>query len=121
VKPDEADKKPKDLLHIECHRCHEMGHYANKCLQKKEQQDAFAKAMWQEEQEANMFHTVQWDNEIKEVTINNIMNATQGLLPMEVLLDMAGDISVIHPMLLQDLHQEDMGERSRWELLRPMY
>lgn len=73
-----------------------------------------------------MFHTLQWDNKIKEVTINNTMNATQGLLPMEVLLDMAGDISVIHPMLLQVLHPAERkiwvkGERSRWELLRPMY
>ncbi len=38
--PDEAHKKPKDLLHIKCPRCHEMGHYANKCPQKKEQYQA---------------------------------------------------------------------------------
>ncbi len=105
-KPDEEPKKPKDLSHIECHRCHEMGHYANKCPQKKEQHDAMANAMWQEEQ-ANMFHTMQADESIDEVTVDAVVNVTQGLLPTEVLLDTAADISVIHPMLLRDIHPAD--------------
>jgi hypothetical protein len=105
-KPDEEARKPKDLSHIECHRCHEMGHYANKCPQKKEQQDAMANATWQEEQ-ANMFHTIQANESIDEVTVDAVVNVTQGLSPTEVLLNMAADISIIHPMLLRDIHSAD--------------
>lgn len=48
------------------------------------------------------YHAV--DDKIEGVTLDNVVNVTQGLLPIEVLLDTVADKSVIHPMLLQDLH-----------------
>jgi hypothetical protein len=107
-KPNEEPKKPKDLSHIECHKCHEMGHYANKCPQKQADEGGFVNATWQEEQEGQMSLSVRWeDAEVQEVTVNNVMNATQGILPTEVLLDTAADISVIHPMLLEDVQEAE--------------
>ncbi len=53
-----------------------------------------------------MFLSVRWEDDkedIKEVTINSTVNATKGMLPTEVLLDNAADISAIHPMLLKNV------------------
>jgi hypothetical protein len=89
-----------------------MGHYANKCPQKKsERAEAFANATtWNKEQEANMFLSVQWGDDVESeywYVVNNVVNVTQGLAPTEVLSDNAADTNVIHPMLLEDAREAE--------------
>jgi hypothetical protein len=105
-------KKPqKDLSHIKCFTCNQMGHYANKCPKKKEQEEededkAEVHGTWHEEQEAAMYMTtVSWADE--EDVINrechNAVHATKRLSLTKVLLDNQANISIIHPMLLEDI------------------
>jgi hypothetical protein len=99
-------KEKKDLSHIQCFKCKEYGHYSRSklCPMNKKNQDAdssqdratFANATWQTEQEAGMFMT---QEVMEEHVINNATQA-QGLLPTEILLDNAANISIMNPRLL---------------------
>ena len=104
-----GEKEPRDLSHIQCFKCKEYGHYStskscpvNKKKQAEENsQDrtTFANATWQAEQEAGMFTTL----EVVEEHVVNKATQAQGLLPTEILLDNAANISVMHPMLLKSV------------------
>jgi len=68
-----------------------------------------ANVTWQE-YEASMYTTVRWVEkkcETREYTVNNAVHVTQVLAPTEVLLDNQADISIIHPMLLTDVHKSE--------------
>jgi len=67
----------------------------------------FVKATWQTEQEAGMFMTLEV---MEEHVINNATQA-QGLLPTEILLDNAANISVMNPSLLKSVRPA--GKRIR--------
>ncbi len=107
----------KDLSHIQCFKCKEYGHYLTSKLcpmNKKKQatensQDraTFANATWQTEQEAGMFMTLEV---MEEHVVNNATQA-QGLLPTEILLDNAVNISVMNPRLLKSVRP--VGKRIR--------
>jgi hypothetical protein len=88
-----------------------MGHYANKCSNKKVQEEededeAEVHGTWYEEQEAAMYMTtVSWADEEEAVCRDCLkaVHATKGLLLTEVLLDNQANISIVHPMLLEDI------------------
>jgi hypothetical protein len=74
-KPGEEPKKEaKELLHIECYRCHEYGHYSTskecplhpKNQAKSDEATGFANVTWQEEPQASMFLSIV-DDEMEEV------------------------------------------------------
>jgi hypothetical protein len=104
-----GEKDQKDLSHIQCFKCKEFGHYSTSkaCPMNKKNQDAgstkdkvsFANATWQTEQEAGMFMT----QEVMEEHIVNNATQAQGLLPTEILLDNAANISVMNPRLLKSV------------------
>jgi hypothetical protein len=104
-----GEKEQKDLSHIQCFKCKEYGHYSTSklCPMNKKKQGVensqdratFANATWQTEQEAGMFMTLEV---MKEHVVNNATQA-QGLLPTEILLDNAANISVMNPMLLKSV------------------
>jgi hypothetical protein len=111
-KKKQTGKKPlKDLSHIKCFACNQMGHYANKCQNKKEQEEedddeAEVHSMWHEEQEAAMHMTmVSWADEEEAICRDcpNAVHATEGLLLTEILLDNQANISIVHPMPLEDI------------------
>jgi hypothetical protein len=58
-----------------------MGHYANKCPQRKaEKAEVFANATWNAELEGNMYMSVQLEDQVeKEYVVNNVVNTTQAL------------------------------------------
>jgi hypothetical protein len=59
---------------------------------------------WCEEIEANMYATVQLeDEEIKEYVVDAAVNGKIGIELTKVLLDTQADISVMHPMMLSDV------------------
>jgi hypothetical protein len=91
----------KDRSQLECWYCKEKGHFSSKCPKRKKDKEAKdgeaqAHATWQE-LEHSMFCTV------CEVTVNNAVNATQKLKPNEVLLDNQADVSIVHPVLLENV------------------
>jgi hypothetical protein len=105
-------KKPqKDLSHIKCFACNRMGHYANKCpnkkaLEEEDEDEAEVHGTWHEEQEAAMYMTtVSWADEEETVCRDcpKAVHATEGLLLTEVLLDNQANINIVHPMLLEDI------------------
>jgi hypothetical protein len=79
-------KDKKDLLHIQCFKCKEFGHYSTSktCLMNKKNQDTegsqekatFANAIWQTEQEPGMVLT----QEVMEEHVANNVTQAQGLL-----------------------------------------
>lgn len=103
-------KEQKDLSHIQCFKCKEYGHYSTSksCPMHKKKQTAensqertsFANATWETEQEAGMFMT-------QEVMEEHV----QGLLPTEILLDNAANISVMNSRLLKNVRPA--GKRIR--------
>ncbi len=90
-----------------------MGHCANKCPQRKaEKAEAFTNATWNAELEGYIYMSVQWEDQVKEeYVVNNVVNTTQTLAPTEVLLDIAADISFIHPMLSIDIQEAERKNR----------
>lgn len=105
-----AEKKPsKEMSHIKCFSCDQMGHYSNKCPNKNNQDDedeGEVHSSWHEEQEAGMYMImVSWaDNEeVNDKDSHNAVHATEGLLLTKVLLDNQANISIVHPMLLEDI------------------
>jgi hypothetical protein len=105
---DGEKKNPKDLLHIECFRCKEPGHYSSSkdCPLHPSKQKAESRAVsstWQE-YEASMCTTVRIEEEeMEEHMVTNAVHIMQGLLPMELLLDNQANISILHPMLLNNI------------------
>jgi hypothetical protein len=60
---------------------------------------------WCEEIEANMYATVQLeDEEIKEYVVDAAVNGKIGIELTKVLLDTQADISMMHPMMLSEVH-----------------
>jgi hypothetical protein len=49
--------------------------------------------------------------EEKEYMVNNAVNATQGVLLTEILLNNQADISIVHPALLTNVHQSKKNIR----------
>jgi hypothetical protein len=101
----QADKNgkenKKDRSELECWYCKEKGHFSSKCPKKKSDKEAqdgegLAHATWQE-LEHSMFCTV------CEYTIHNAVNAMQKLKANEVLLDNQADVSIVHPVLLENV------------------
>jgi hypothetical protein len=91
----------KDRSELECWYCHGKGHFLGKCPKRKKEKEAQdgkaqAHATWQE-LEHSMFCTV------CEVTVNNAVNAMQKLKTNEVLLDNQADVSIVHPVLLENV------------------
>jgi hypothetical protein len=110
----EEDKKPqKDLSKVKCYGCGKKGHMKNSPMcpkniekEKKCQEEGagFMNATWCEEIEANMYATVQLeDEEIKEYVVDAAVNGKIGIELTKVLLDTQADISVMHPMMLSDV------------------
>ena len=106
-KSEEEEKKPsgkKDLKNIECYKCKEKGHYANKCPTKK-------KGNEEEEIDANdEIHTLNATWEASNFCTHQVHSAVDNTLkvqPNEVLLDNAADISIIKPHLLENLEESD--------------
>jgi uncharacterized protein (UPF0212 family) len=110
----EEDKKPqKDLSKVKCYGCGKKGHLKNSPMcpkniekEKKCQKEGagFMNATWCEEIEANMYATVQLeDEEIKEYVVDAAVNGTKGIELTQVLLDIQAGISVMHPMMLSDV------------------
>ena len=56
---------------------------------------------WADEYEASMFCTK------AEYVVNNAVNMTYKLLPTDLVLDNAADTSIIHPMLLEGVHEAE--------------
>ncbi len=69
--------------------------------------EAMAHATWEEEQAYMFVSWVEEEDTVKEYTVNNVVQQHRRLLPSEVLLDNQANISVIHPMLLEDVRQAD--------------
>jgi hypothetical protein len=118
---EDADKKPppKDRSNYKCWSCNEFRHLANskQCPNYKKRskdRDVNANATWQE-YKASMYMTVRLaeevDEEQHEFTLNNAIYVTQTLEPTEVLLNNQADISIMHPMLLQDVQKSQQRIR----------
>jgi hypothetical protein len=80
----------------------EKGHFSSKCPKKKKDKESqagegLAHATWQEEMEHSMFCTV------CEYTVNNAVNVTQSLKTNKLLLDNQADISIVNPVLLENV------------------
>jgi hypothetical protein len=94
---DDAEKKPppKDRSNYRCWSCNEFGHLAN----------------WKQcPYKASMYTMVRWveeKDEMREYTVNNAVHVTQVLTPTKVLLDNQADISIIHPMLLNNVQKSE--------------
>jgi len=105
---DGEKKTPKDLSHIKCFRCKDPGHYSSSkaCPLHPSKQKAESRAVnstWQQ-YEASIYTTIRMEEEeMEEHTVTNAVHITQGLLPMEVLLDKQANISILHPMLLSNV------------------
>jgi hypothetical protein len=102
-------KVPKDLLHIECFRCKQTGHYSTskECPLHPDNEKPKAKAgfinnTWADNKKS-FFVTIYKEGEPEEHVINNTAHITQGLKPTEVLLDNQANISIVHPMLLKNV------------------
>jgi hypothetical protein len=98
----EGQDNKKDRSQLECSNCKEKGHFSSKCLKKKQEKECqdsggLVHATWQEELEHSMFCTV------CEFTVNNAVNTTQKLKAAEVLLDNQADVSIVHPVLLENV------------------
>jgi hypothetical protein len=105
----QEQKVPKDLLHIECFRCKEKGHYSmsKDCPlypdnKKNKAKAGFIKNTWADS-DTCIFMTIQMEGELKEHVVNNAVHITQGLLPTKVLLDDQANISIVHLMLLKNV------------------
>jgi hypothetical protein len=103
-KQPEAGRKEnkKDRTELECWYCDEKGHFSSKCPKRKKDKESqegegLAHATWQEEIEQNMFCTV------CEYTVNNTVNVTQKLKTNDILPDNQADISIVHPVLLENV------------------
>jgi hypothetical protein len=112
---EDVDKKPppKDRSNYRCWSCNEFGHLANskQCpnyKKKSEDKDVNANVTWQE-YKASMYMMVRLAEEVnedqQEFVVNNPVHVTQALEPTKVLLDNQADISIMHPMLLQDVQK----------------
>jgi len=112
-----GEKEQKDLSHIQCFKCKEYGHYSTSklCPMNKKKQTSensqekasFANATWQTEQEAGMLMM----QEVMEEHVMNNATQAQGLLPTEILLDNAANISVMNSRLLKSVRPA--GKRIR--------
>jgi hypothetical protein len=106
---EKGQKVPKDLLHIECFKCKQPGHYSTskECPLHPENKKNKAKAGFINNTWADadmcIFTMMQAENDLEEHMINNAVHVTQGLLPTEVLLDNQANISIMHPMLLTNV------------------
>jgi hypothetical protein len=103
-KENDGNENKKDRSQLECWYCKEKGHFSSKCPKKKKDKEkenqageGLAHATWQEEIEHSMFCTV------CKYTVNNAVNVTQQLKTTEILLDNQADISIVHPVLLQNV------------------
>jgi hypothetical protein len=99
--PDSEGQEKKNRSQLECWYCKEKGHFSSRCPKRKadreKQGQGFANATWQEE--FCMFCTT---SESQEYVVNNAVNVTQQLRKTEVLLNNQADISIVHPMLLEN-------------------
>ena len=94
-KKDEKSRK-RDMSEVECFNCGVIGHYANKCPEKKkhadsntEEEERLGHVTWAD---ASAFSTYQ----VHSVSDNRIGRT-------EVLLDNAVDVSIVHPSLLRNI------------------
>jgi hypothetical protein len=110
----DGERKPtRDLSKIKCYGYSKNGHLTNshQCLKniekekKKAQEgkDAFLNATWCQEKEGGMYATVSCEEELTDYVADAVVNMTQKVTLTQVLLDNQADISVIHPMLLEDV------------------
>jgi hypothetical protein len=107
-KENDEQATKKDRSQLECWYCKEKGHFLSKCPKRKKDKEkenqageGLAHATWQEEIEHNMFSTV------CEYTVNNAVNVTQQLKTTEIWLDNQADISIVHPVLLQNVRPSE--------------
>ncbi len=92
-------KPKKDLTKVKCFRCKKKGHMVNKCPQK----EAECKAA-----EANVHLVWREANIMTTHGLSNVMNAMDEMLkvsPDEVLLDTPANISLFHPLVLQEVQE----------------
>jgi hypothetical protein len=112
------DKKPqKDLSKVKCYGCGRKGHMKNLPLcpknvekEKKRQADGagFMNATWCEEIKTSMYATVRVEEEdMREYVVDTAVNVTKGISLTQVLLDNQADISMMHPMMLSDVHSAE--------------
>jgi hypothetical protein len=104
-KENDEQTTKKDRSQLECWYCNEKGHFSSKYPKRKKDKEAKdgeaqAHVTWQE-LEHSMFCTV------CEVTVNNAVNATQKLKSNEVLLDNQADVSIVHPVLLENVRSAE--------------
>lgn len=103
-KPEEEKKQPGSKKKVKCYKCHEEGHYANKCPDRKKP-DAEPSIDANEE-----IHTLNATWEAATYCTHQVNSAVDESLkvqPNEVLLDNQADISIIRPHLLENV--EDSG------------
>jgi hypothetical protein len=107
-------KPPRDISKVKCYGCRKKGHLKNsllcpKNIEKEKQmsqegREAFMNTTWYKEIEGSIYTMVRFEEDkIREYVADTVVNATQGITLTQVLLDSQADISVMHPILLQDI------------------
>ena len=117
------------MSEVECYTCGAIGHYANKCPQKKQHDDSEA------EEEERLGH-VTWADASCSFNTYRVNSVSDNRFERtEVLLDNAADISIIHPSLLRNImptekeikingvggHQFTAGETGYLDPFFPVY